>query len=348
VPAPLAAAGASAAGAAARSPAGRRFLVWLAGAGGIVLLFMALAIGSLFGGLNLGGGGGSNGPSANALADIPGNYLRLYMAAGERYGIDWAILAGIGSVETDHGRLDALGVRSEVNAFGCCAGPMQFNITNGIPTTWDAYKVDGNRDGRFDVYDPADAIPAAARLLVANGAPGDYHRAIFAYNHAEWYVQDVLAKASRYRGALRDAGGQLGRLQAGRANAAAVLRNPRIQLTSIQRADLASGAIDPRLTGILAALGREHTLFITALKSDHKPGTNHQAGRAADIGMVDGVRCDGSRQGPCAQVVRELASIEGEMRPTELIYAWDPDRADRRDFADPVDHSDHIHIGWDG
>jgi hypothetical protein len=76
-------------------------------------------------------------------------------------------------------------------------------------------------------------------------------------------------------------------------------------------------------------------------------GTNHEAGRAADIGAMDGVLCNGSRHGPCAEVVRELAVIEGEMRPTELIYAWDPDPADPRDFADPIGHDDHIHVGWD-
>jgi hypothetical protein len=64
------------------------------------------------------------GPSATARAEIPPLYLRLYVQAGARYGIDPGILAGIGDVESDHGRSTALGVRSGVNAFGCCAGPM--------------------------------------------------------------------------------------------------------------------------------------------------------------------------------------------------------------------------------
>jgi membrane-bound lytic murein transglycosylase B len=70
-------------------------------------------------------------------------------------------------------------------------GPMQF-----LAPTFRAYGVDGNNDGRIDVYDPADAIPAAARLLRANGAPQDDHRAIYAYNHAEWYVHDMLTRAA--------------------------------------------------------------------------------------------------------------------------------------------------------
>jgi hypothetical protein len=103
------------------------------------------------------------------------------------------VLAGIGKVETNHGRSTLPGVRSGVNAFGCCAGPMQFNVRNGPPSTWDHYGRGGNP------YNPRDAIPAAARLLCANGAPGDLRRAIYAYNHAGWYVDQVLALARHYQ-----------------------------------------------------------------------------------------------------------------------------------------------------
>ena len=85
------------------------------------------------------------------------------------------MLAAIGAIESDHGRSDAPGVHSGVNAFGCCAGPMQFNLTDGPPSTWQRYAVDGNHDGVLDVYDPADAIAAAARYLRAllEAAHGD-------------------------------------------------------------------------------------------------------------------------------------------------------------------------------
>ena len=66
-------------------------------------------------------------------------------------------------------------------------GPMQFE-----PSTWALYGDGGN------IMDPGDAIPAAARLLVANGAPGNLQQAIFAYNHSESYVQLVLSWAARY------------------------------------------------------------------------------------------------------------------------------------------------------
>jgi hypothetical protein len=110
------------------------------------------------------------------------------------------VLAGIGAIETDHGRSDAPGVRSGRNSFGCCAGPMQFNLTDGPPSTWDRYAVDGNHDGHQDVYDPADAIPSAANYLRAllHDAGGNIRQAILGYNHSEAYVNDVLARAQSY------------------------------------------------------------------------------------------------------------------------------------------------------
>jgi hypothetical protein len=135
-------------------------------------------------------------PSPAARSGIPANYLALYQSAAKSCpGLPWGVLAGIGKVETDHGRSRAPGVRSGVNSFGCCAGPMQFNIRNGPPSTWDTYGRGGN------VYDPCDAIPAATRLLCANGARGgrDLRSAIYAYNHAGWYVDQVLTLARSYQ-----------------------------------------------------------------------------------------------------------------------------------------------------
>jgi hypothetical protein len=137
--------------------------------------------------------GAGYGPSALATDGIPPEYLALYQAAAAQEGLDWTIIAGIGRVETDHGRSTQPGVHSGVNTFGCCAGPMQFYVI-GPSSTWDAYGNGG------DVYDPADAIPAAARYLKASGAPGDYHRAVLAYNHSEAYVQEVMDWAEKYRG----------------------------------------------------------------------------------------------------------------------------------------------------
>jgi hypothetical protein len=133
-----------------------------------------------------------------------------------------------------------------------------------------------------------------------------------------------------------------------------VLANPRIALTAIQRSDLRSGQIDPRVIATMAWIARHHSIVIMALKSDHSRYTvdgnvsNHAAGRAMDIGAVDGEMCRGVRTGRCADLVRELAAVKGSLRSTELIYCWDPDGpGDQRGFA-RADHCDHMHVGWDG
>jgi hypothetical protein len=229
---------------------------------------------------------------------------------------------------------------------------MQFSLV-GSPSTSDRFGVDGDHDGRISPYDPADAVPAAARYLRAAGAPGDYHAAIFAYNHADWYVAEVLAKANQYRGAAVSSDGADGpAVDSGAARE--VLANPRITVTPLQRSDLRSGLIDARVISTLAWIGQHHSLVITALRSDHSEFTvdgnvsNHSAGRAMDIGAVDGEICRGIRTGRCAGLVRKLAAVHGELRSTELIYCWDPDGpSDPRGFA-RADHCDHIHVGWDG
>jgi hypothetical protein len=306
--------------------------------GGGFVVFLLSAIAGILG--NAERPSNSFAASDAALADIPEDYLRIYQAVGEETELDWAILAGIGKVETDHGRLDAPGVTSGVNTFGCCAGPMQFNLRNGPPSTWDAYR-DSASD---DVYDPADAIPASARLLIDNGAPDSYQQAIFAYNHAQWYVTDVLAQAERYRGAAERAaaGGAVGS-----ANASEILADDAIQMTEVMRAQLEQGDIDPRLVDLIAFAADETDIIITSLLRPGDPG-NHGAGRAVDIGAVDGEVCTGTRTGACGQLAVDLARVEGDARSTELIYAFDPDGPDDpRGFADPAAHSDHIHAGFD-
>ncbi|MCW3027425.1 MAG: Lytic transglycosylase catalytic [Solirubrobacterales bacterium] len=134
--------------------------------------------------------------SALAEREIPRRYLRLYQQAARRFRLDWAVLAGIGKVECDHGRDPDPSCTREgaVNSAGA-GGPMQF-----IASTWNAYGIDGNGDGKANRWDPADAIFGAANYLRASGAPTDYQRAILAYNRAEWYVADVLRWAASYRG----------------------------------------------------------------------------------------------------------------------------------------------------
>jgi hypothetical protein len=176
----------------------------IAGAAAALLVLAFMLTAALAGLLGAGPGenraeGTSSGDervSALATAEIPAVYLHYYEEAARRYGLDWAMLAGIGKVECDHGRDPdpSCGQEGMTNSAGA-GGPMQF-----LASTWAQYGVDGNSDGRVDRWDPADAIYSAANFLRASGAPGDYGRAIFAYNHAAWYVIEVEDWAAKYRG----------------------------------------------------------------------------------------------------------------------------------------------------
>jgi hypothetical protein len=176
--------------------------------GSLWLAFAALALLALLATLHataasIGAPGGeAAGDAVSALArkEIPVEYLHLYEQAAARYDLDWAILAGIGKVECDHGRDPAPSCVQEgvVNSAGA-GGPMQF-----IASTWARYGVsaasspEGEGDRPPDRWDPADAIYSAANYLRASGAPEDYHQAILAYNHAQWYVEEVESWAARY------------------------------------------------------------------------------------------------------------------------------------------------------
>jgi len=139
----------------------------------------------------------AGGPSLLALADIPPDYLSLYAAAAQTCpGLPWGVLAGIGKVESDHGRSDLPGVHSGANPAGA-EGPMQFE-----PATFAEFAVNADHDGKPSPYDPADAIYTAAAMLCADGASAGtqagIERAVFAYNHSDAYVSDVLAWVARY------------------------------------------------------------------------------------------------------------------------------------------------------
>jgi cell wall-associated NlpC family hydrolase len=133
-------------------------------------------------------GGQPAAPSQAALADIPPAYLALYQQAGLAFGLPWELLAGIGKVESDHGRNPATDTTNSAGA----VGPMQFEPTTFTEYSW------ASGDPSPTILDPRDAIFAAAAMLAANGAPAETAQALSAYNHADWYVSEVLAWAEAY------------------------------------------------------------------------------------------------------------------------------------------------------
>jgi hypothetical protein len=442
------------------------------------------------------------GQPAGAVKGVPGKLAPIFVAAATRYrlgGHGPSILAAINDIETDFGRNLST---SSAGAIGW----MQF-----MPATWARYGEDADHDGRIDPSDPWDAIFAAAHYLASNGAPGDWRRAIFAYNHADWYVDEVLTKARSYRdlaqvttqdedepapvhsvplatpgtgdGVLANGGpvtvgasrfgdrhnrddngvgyrgdnlhtrrayaelgytastnetnshtGLLGNLPYGTAleityrgrsavaekldvgrggdavddhlrridigyrvaddldfhgtglvsiqlpsgarlptgdaqedcpgmgaglagpadpSARALRRNSRITFLHPQEEDdLRSGRVSPRLIALLSLITQRHRIALFALQSDHRAGTNHEAGRAADIARVDGESCDADahpRTGHCYTLARELFAMRGCLKPTELIYWWVafPSKAS---YGPTVlaEHKNHIHAGYDG
>jgi len=130
--------------------------------------------------------------ATNVPTGRPANYLMLYQESAAQYcpGLSWTVLAAIGEIESDDGQ--NMGPSS-----AGALGPMQF-----LPSTWATWGTDGFGDtGAPDIWNPYDAVPSAARMLCADGAGQggqSLWNAIFDYNHASWYVDEVLTLAGEY------------------------------------------------------------------------------------------------------------------------------------------------------
>lgn len=206
--------------------AGRIAVLAAIGSAGLLVLGLAVAGAGIMGGSSMlfatgtgctsrSGPGGTTVTAAQPAAStagrnsIPADFLQLYKQAGQKYGVPWVVLAGIGKVESNHGRTSLPGVRNGANAFGA-AGPMQIGIGGAAGNTWGGppahpaslqvagVATDANSDGSASVYDPADAIAGAAKYLLGHGVLSDPAGAIFAYNHLASYVQAVLSWAGVY------------------------------------------------------------------------------------------------------------------------------------------------------
>jgi hypothetical protein len=300
------------------------------------------------------------GASDAALADIPPAYLARYVTAARTCPtLTWQVLAAIGKIESDHGRSPAPGVRSGINRAGCCAGPMQFNLTNGPPSTWDTW----GTGVRAHVYDPVHAVPAAARKLCGDGlarpeavgrdpcpqvlGSAALHTALRRYNNACWYVHEVVTLAGRY---TRAAPAQV---PARDPFVRALVASPRITTTASHgcdpATDLASGKLDLRVQSLLAVLAERHTIRLSCLRTGHSrlvKGTNrvsnHTVWRAVDIDMVDGRPVSPSSR-PARTLARWLDGLQGPLRPSEV---GSPFRFAGRPYFTDDGHQGHLHVGY--
>ncbi len=274
---------------------------------------------------------------------IPRFLVSLYKQAGRRYHVPWPILAAINEIETDFGRNVA------VSSAGA-TGWMQF-----MPGTWRAYGVDADRNGVKDPDNPRDAIFSAARYLKASGAEHDMRRAIFAYNHAGWYVDSILLRAERIAAHQGERSRRLDRLlRAGQKRLERqVLADPRITLYECGREDVEAGRIDRRVLitlRFLAWSGLHPT--VTSLECGHgvytKSGTvsHHSSGNAVDIAAINGVPILGHQgSGSVTEAaIRELLTLRGAMAPAQIISLMTFAGADGAIAMG--DHADHIHVGF--
>jgi len=289
-----------------------------------------------------------SGPEHPALyvsdeAVIPRFLLTLYKQAGRHNHVPWPILAAINEIETDFGRNVAVSSAGAV-------GWMQF-----MPATWAMYGVDADHNGKKDPRSPRDAIFAAARYLRASGARTNLRRAIFAYNHAGWYVDSVLLRANRIAAQAGERDVRLTRLLEARTRRLEhqVLTDPRITIYDCGRQDIEQHKVDRRVLIVLRFLawsGLDPT--VSALECGHSYYTasgnvsEHSSGNAVDISAINGVPILGN-QGPgsiAEATIRELLTLRGAERPHQIISLMTFDDADNT-LALP-DHADHIHVGF--
>jgi membrane-bound lytic murein transglycosylase B len=271
---------------------------------------------------------------------IPPAYLDAFETAAARYGLGqrgvWA-LAAVARLESDFGRGMSKGELKRHGALGLAG------------SEWRRYAVDGDGDGRIRHGNPTDAAATLARLIWSQGG---LRAGLFEHNHAQWYVDAVIGEAEEMEG----------KCKATEVDWALALPNAVIapinweNLTlsnELEKQDLDSGAIDPRIVGLIGAITQSHQITISALRSDHSEYTsegnvsNHYYGRAMDIAVVDGVPCtDTAPTAPCGQLATTLSQLPAPAMPTELIYCFDVDGPGPA-FA-RADHCDHIHVGYDG
>lgn len=220
---------------------------------------------------------GDAAPSEEALADIPPSYLTLYQqAATVCPGLDWAILAAIGKIESDHGRSHLPGVAPGTENAAGAAGSMQF-----LQPTFDSvvarHEIPPGGETPPSRFNPHDAIHAAAFYLCGLGAEeGDINSALWSYNQSHQYREDVLAQAERYRAApTAGNSGEPGALNNFWEPEAATVTDP-----------TSGGLVTPRTRALALALinnGMADGQIVCHAQRPSNPASDHPRGKACDV-----------------------------------------------------------------
>ncbi len=228
--------------------------------------------------------------------------LALWQEAGAAYGVPWEVLGAINKIESNFGR--NMGPSS-----AGAVGWMQF-----MPDTWARWGMDGDGDGVANPWNPEDAVYAAARYLAAAGAHDDLSRAIFAYNHADWYVQDVLELASVCAGGGGFAGG-----------ADAVFRISDLE-TRLAEARKAVKRLQERVTEVEERLLELDTAVFEAEQRAGAPSLSDEEFQAVEAEvtalvleqeeLLEGLAARRARLDEAAQLVDDLRSAAEEQAST--------------------------------
>ncbi len=321
-------------------------------------------------------------PSEFALEDIPPTLLEAYRAAGLTCpGLPWTVLAGIGKVESNHGRFGGATMAENGDVappilgpvldgstpgtraiplpaggspwhghprFDRALGPMQF-----LTETFQAFGVDGNGDGVANPHNAIDAIYSAANYLCGpNGEVTSLRDAIFKYNRSDAYVSEVLDYAARYGVAPIYAG----------ADPLALISHPNVSMGPAQRGDLEAGLIDPQLVAILLSLAQTHEIYISSLQTGHslciaRTGTypncrisRHASGRAADIAIFDGSPVNDANREARSQVLtwHAMNRETNYLRPWTIGHPFGDLAGDAPGSFNDGDHENHFHIAVTG
>ena len=268
---------------------------------------------------------------------IPEGYLEAFQDAAGGYDLGedgvWA-LAAIARLESDYGR-------GMTSAEMLERGPLGISAVN-----WERYRVDGDGDGAIKRESIGDSAATVARMI---WAAGSVRGGVFEQNHAAWYVQEVMDEAEPIAGKCRVRTVAYSISLPGPTSVPMNWENVELS-NELELWDIQQGMIDRRVLALIAAISQEHTILLSSLRSDHSMNTaagsvsNHYFGRAVDIAAIDGVSCtDVSVDGPCGTIAQSLATLPEGLRPTELIFCFDPDGPGPAFAA--ADHCDHIHAG---